>query len=395
MKNGFPKGAFATYLRETQSSGQVGRVASYRVERGETPKQIAAKFGRSGAWQTLVLTNKHLGIKPFAKERGTGRVLYTFKSPQEGGGYREGVRLAIPFGWLRGRGVGVGVPGYPCDIGANCSAGESCINGTCAGAPKKQPKQAGASCSTDAECVSGLGCYNGVCAAAFDPCAADEVYVNGVCQKLGAGMPGDWCKSDVDCLNGLGQCVNGVCQHRSAQGGCNPNGAPCGAGYECCWGSECVAGICQKKAAIVVGKKKEGQDCTAALPCEDGLECVAGKCVKLKEPEPVSDTKVWPWLLLGTAIAGLVVGGIWYAGKKDERERAHNPLRPQPSAGYAYVLRGKRWSVANDDKWDTEASPGAGPFSFKGKRHIDGSVMHVWKRGDGRYIAQLEHMTRG
>ncbi len=106
-------------------------------------------------------------------------------------------------------------------------------------------------------------------------------------------------------------------------------------------------------------------------------------------------------------LAAVVIGGILYYGapllqrsSAESRQLARqNPTNPTPIDGYGYVMESpsKDWKRISDERWETEVFDvnSDGPYTFVGTRRIDMALCNVWKRSDGKYVAQLEHMTRG
>ena len=324
---------------------------NYVVDKNETPQQIAAKLGYAGRWQELVLLNNRMGLRPIGRERGTGKMLYTFMVPREGGKYRAGMKLTVPSSWrvakalVRQSGTvgasGVGDDGLGGDDGGgtdiggdgfNPDPGGNPIGGTFGGGDAT----IGGYCVADVQCPDGSTCDGFTCTVKkadtyIDPsafCGADQVYVDGKCQKLGAGMPGASCVSGQDCLNGLGQCVNGICQHKKDQGGCAANGAACGGDGECCTGSTCNNGVCGAKPGPGPGPKtvcsNVDQTCTGDGSCCEGLECKSGKCAVKAAPD-ADKSHTWLWATLGVVAGLAVVGTVVYVSKDKKKSTSNAP----------------------------------------------------------------------
>lgn len=113
----------------------------------------------------------------------------------------------------------------------------------------------------------------------------------------------------------------------------------------------------------------------------------------------------WPLIIglgaLGVGAFALFVsssskgGGLAAAGPM-----LGNPNKPRPIDGYAYATEKGNWRGTSDENWDTVLiTPDQRTYRYVGTRHIDGSLMNVWREltreGDdeGRYVAQLAHMT--
>lgn len=265
----------------------------YTVRKNDTPQKIAEGFtGNWARFGELIRANPQLRTKIVGRDMQTGNMIVTFLDSD----FRERTRLRIPDGWVRSGAGSVGYTGGPCDIGGDCDAGEVCDMGT------HTCRSAGSG-----ETPTGGGGEGG----------------GGSFGKLGEGMPGSGCNTSADCLGGLGQCVNGICQNTPAQGGCMPNGAACDANHVCCTGSECAGGICKVIGGGGGGplpKKKEGEACTGSDECEAGLECINGKCAKELQPAPKSSNLIW-WILGGLGAGAAIVGMAYAGGAFDDKAR--------------------------------------------------------------------------
>lgn len=116
--------------------------------------------------------------------------------------------------------TGQGVEGDPCETDAHCTGDLLCNTGV--NPPVCLPLgDEGDPCSTD-ECIAGLVCNTGEClppATAGATCSADDdcatdLYCreagclqlscsNGHCDALGAGAPGESCRTDEQCASGI------------------------------------------------------------------------------------------------------------------------------------------------------------------------------------------------
>lgn len=363
---GVPKGALAQFLSAREHVGTVGAAVNeaMRVRAGETPKKMAARLGHPGAMQELVLANRHLGISPIGKERGSGRQLYTFTSPAYGGKYRAGVRLVVPQSWLSRGGT----------VAGRSSGQVGFLNGI----------YLGGDCSGATDfCLPGQGdCVNGVCTMpggggsggwnGTDPPGPGDDYVDpgkgggGGGPGPGTGGGGTPCDIGLDC--GQGE-VCGIPEHKCRKA--NPGEIATG-GVRNCADANVITDV---QTAMGMGDQADGvwgclslqyfnklgqpyqqlaQGCdgpTPALYCPNPYvpngSCVNGACVPpaappppkqcpagqhlvgsdcvLDTPPPSEATNWWLYGILGTAVGAAVIGGVWYAGKK-KSGRAHNPV---------------------------------------------------------------------
>lgn len=277
----------------------------YVVKAGETPQQIASRFGKSADWQRLVLLNSSLGLRQVAKERGSNRVIYTFAAPTQGGLYRKDVKLVVPPAWINARTKAmVGVGDLLDDLGDLLPGGSggSGDDGSGGGG-------------------GGGGGDTGGGDTPADQCGSDSYWDGTKCVKLGTGMPGAGCSSSSDCQNGAGQCVNGICQVKQENGGCAANGAPCDGTHVCCAKSTCQNGKCAPGTGGTQAPPCKNADgtCTADSNCCSGLTCQSGKCAPQPAPNPGSLT--WLWITLGTVAGLAVVGTAIYVGTKDDDKK--------------------------------------------------------------------------
>lgn len=148
-----------------------------------------------------------------------------------------------------GGGGGGGGAGVPCASGADCPAGQICLNGLCVPS---------GSCGSDSDCPAGSLCVNGMCSSDAEcsaevPCPFGEC-VNGECTG---------CGSDTDCP-AWEVCINNVCT--SSEGGCSVD-ADCPPGYAC------EDNVCTQS------------ECSASVPCPDGQKCVGTTCQDMVCPD--------------------------------------------------------------------------------------------------------------
>jgi len=285
-----PKGPLAEYLRTQaakaapSSAGTVGAArVTHTVRPGETPKQIAAARGVD--WQALVAANQRLGVKALpARERGTGRTLYTFLSPKEGGGYKAGVQLVVPT-IRHARSAGqVGFAGETCWTGWCSGSGEHCVDDAYGdGIPRCMLKPAETYIDLDKVCGPGE---------VMDPIKGCVIKDKDVSKCRGVA---DACSSGSQCCSG--NCIAGKCQLFS-----QTQPPPCEPGTY--WdGQACVGNV-------------EPPPPTKTCPTGQHLE--NGACV-MDTPPPGESSAWWPYVLLGTVGAAVVVGGVWYANKENKR----------------------------------------------------------------------------
>lgn len=122
-----------------------------------------------------------------------------------------------------------------CQLASDCSADESCIDGTCVANPAPE-------CREDRDCAEGLICRDATC---VDPCADPSFQCDADCA------------ADADCADGQA-CVDGRCVEPTT---------PCTADSEC-EGAICLDGVCS------------APECSTGADCgEDGtFLCVGGHC---------------------------------------------------------------------------------------------------------------------
>ncbi len=111
--------------------------------------------------------------------------------------------------------------GTLCDDGHECTTGDACSGGSCAGTPKSQGAACGGmnqgGCCDSACCQLGASCCGGDC------CGLGQI-----------------CCTDHCCATGSSCCGKGCC---TAGQGCCPSGKCCNAGQSCCGDSCCNIGL--------------------------------------------------------------------------------------------------------------------------------------------------------
>jgi MYXO-CTERM domain-containing protein len=233
--------------------------------------------------------------------------------------------------------------GEPCAVGADCGSGQ-CLDGYCTqscqpdepltGCPagyycddvecgRGQCRRGGpgagdtyTSCAADTDCAGAHCNFAGGSGICMVPCNASEALnacqVGETCQPLGgpmcggclcgAGMFGDPCVSDFDCVGGLCRstadgepprcttpCVNGACAFGASCGNIlNPDGSSdmrCAAtgqrlGGRCIDNNECQSGNCLAWG----GQRFCTRACGGMCDCPAGLSCVAAIGVSICAP---------------------------------------------------------------------------------------------------------------
>ena len=155
--------------------------------------------------------------------------------------------------------------GVSCGSAGGCCPGLSCTLGLCS-----QCRSLGSSCNAFSDCCSGNcdkgRCVEGACKlpGEFVQCAADAeccspatcgLRTRRCCQPVGAG-----CTDGLECCNGV--CKNYVCA-------CGPVGHTCASDGECCAGT-CQSGFCAG-GTTGGGTTPDGQSCLSAADCAGSL----------------------------------------------------------------------------------------------------------------------------
>ncbi len=185
---------------------------------------------------------------------------------------------ADPYGWSPN-------DGGACDDGLACTTGDTCLGGTCAGAPLACDD--GNPCTAD-DCVEGQGCtFTNNTAACDDgnPCTQGDSCTEGSCTP---GMPatcddGNPCTS-TECLPATGctyALVDGSCEDGSActvgdtciQGACWP-----GVSRNCDDGNPCTLDGCDPATGCTREAAAPGTACDDGNGCTAGDQCTDGQC---------------------------------------------------------------------------------------------------------------------
>lgn len=127
-----------------------------------------------------------------------------------------------------------GVCSNPCaEEGAECGAGGDCCTGNCADGI------CGAACgANDTPCTTGSDCCSGVCTDTTKTCASDCT--------IGPELHGPECNTDLDCCEGSGVCILGLCYEGSE---CAAVGEFCDIENDatamfCCFNHHCIDNVC-------------------------------------------------------------------------------------------------------------------------------------------------------
>ncbi|MEC8022883.1 MAG: hypothetical protein VX223_03050, partial [Myxococcota bacterium] len=218
--------------------------------------------------------------------------------------------------------------GSACDIGNNCTEGDTCQAGSCMPGPVIDCDDQNP--CTDDYCAYGFGCVHPASANASvcddgDPCTTSDACQLGQCggDLVPGCTSGDTCTTSATCDDGLqctaDTCTNGVCTFNIAPDHCVienvcidtgsvdpsdpcavcapdlssteytplPSGVacddgtiPCAGTVDCpivaCATASCSAGSCIYSA---IPACNTGAPCTSGSGCDDGLSCTADLCI--------------------------------------------------------------------------------------------------------------------
>ena len=112
--------------------------------------------------------------------------------------------------------------------------------------------------------VAGTSCKGWGKLCKIGECCSGTECMEGICNKCKS--EGEPCDNPIECC-GFSDCINGVCDNL-----CKELGENCNIG-ECCPGSECMAGSCAACQQV-------GEPCEAAVECCGFMFCKDGLCAK-------------------------------------------------------------------------------------------------------------------
>lgn len=229
-----------------------------------------------------------------------------------------------------------------CLSDADCSAGDSCTNGTCV--PDTSPS--GGPCAADSDCSGGELCDEGT-GRCLAPINDGTVAVGGDCLEdadceagdscdastglciAGGGAPPAPCSTDGDCT-AQEYCQNGYCNEtfRCDDGSGNPDSSlcatdqecdasrlvcvpapsrpPAGAGASCTADSDCSSGVCDADHTCKgMQPLQAGATCAKDTDCASGV-CDADRTCKAGGCSTSSGAAGWP-IALALLLAGLAL----------------------------------------------------------------------------------------